>query len=917
MSAHEHPTALISYSHDSPEHEKHVLGLCNRLRERGVDTVVDQFLPGAPSEGWPLWMERQIEQRDFTVMVCTEAYQRRFMENEAVGIGRGVIWEARILRNLLYEDSERHGRIIPVLFAPDARKFVPTVFRGNFYDISDDRGFEGLTRHLLREPGAEAAALGPLGPQGSRWSAFERPWLVPDAMRTRYFTGREVLLEKIRTQLIEHHRAAVSGLGGAGKTQTAIEYAVRHRAEYPDGVFWINAENLGVLTSGFVEIAKALRLSVASSNDQESIVQAVLEWFNGTGHWLLILDNVADRRDIGPFVPQRGKGDVLLTSRETVFQELGIARALHAVELDPDEALRFLAVRVGRRELEPAERVAALDLAGELGNLPLALEQAAAYITENDASFGDYVRSFRKRRVTLLEKASGLMSRDTVAVTWAANFEAVGLDSPAAADVLRLSAFLASDAIPFEIFERGASILGPSIATALSDSDAIATAELLRPLARYSLIKSDLRSRTFRIHRLVQEIVRSGIDPGERKVYIGRAVAAIDAAFPETNYANWSACEALVAHLFAIDEWLIADDVGGGPAARAFSAMGDYLNQRGRYAEAKQTLERALALGERALGADDPDLATTLGLFARVYENLAMYPEAIALEERALKIREHALGPEHFSVGMSLNGMANCYVYQGRYDDAEALYERSLAILERALGPDAPRVATALNNLGNIHIFQGRYAKARPLYERAIAVAERSRGPNDPRVAESINNLGDVNFYLGNYRDAEALYERALSIFERALGPDHQRVGYSLVGLGNALAKQGRYGDAEPLYVRSVAVREHALGKDHPQVATSLAALADFYLQIERYDDAQPLFERAQIIQERTLGPDHNDLAATLVGLAALLKRNGRAAEAAGLYERALAIRQRSLDANHPEIAEVRQALAELGAALE
>jgi tetratricopeptide (TPR) repeat protein len=917
MSANEHPTALISYSHDSPEHEKHVLDLCNRLRERGVDTVVDQFLPGAPSEGWPLWMERQIEQRDFTVMVCTEAYQRRFMENEAVGVGRGVVWEARILRNLLYEDSERHGRIIPVLFSSDARHFVPTVFRGNFYDISDDRGFEGLMRHLLREPGAEVAALGPLGPQGSRWSAFERPWLVPDAMRTRYFTGREQLLEKIRSQLAEHHRAAVGGLGGAGKTQTAIEYAVRHRAEYPDGVFWVNAENLVVLTSGFVEIAKALRLSVASSNDQERIVEAVLEWFNGTGNWLLILDNVADRRDIGSFVPQRGKGDLLLTSRETVFQELGVARALDAAELDPDEALRFFAVRVGRNELEPAERAAALDLAVELGSLPLALEQAGAYITENVTRFDDYLRAFRTRRVSLLEKASGLLSRDTVAVTWAANFEAVRRDSQAAADVLRLSAFLAPEAIPYEIFEKGASVLGPSIASALSDADAIATAEMLRPLGRYSLIKSDGRSRTFSVHRLVQEIVRSGIDSSERTTYIERAVSAIDASFPETNYANWSKCEALVAHLFAIDEWLIADDAGGGPAARAFCKAGDYLNQRGRYAEAKHTLERALALGERAFDAGDPEIADTLSFLARVHENMALYREAIALEERALKIRELTLGPEHSSVGVSLNGMANAYAYQGRYDDAAVLYERALAILERSLGPDAPRVATALSNLGNIHIFQGHHAKAKPLCERAIAVAERSRGPNDPLVALGLNNLGDVNFFLGNFRDAEVLYERALSIFEQALGPDHQYVAFSLVGLGRARAKAGSFDDAESLYARAVTVRERALGKDHPQVAMSLTMLADFYLQVGRYDDAQPLFERAQVIQERSLGPEHADVAATLVGLAALLKHSGRTTEAAALYERALTIRERDLDADHPEIAEIRLALVDLGVALE
>ena len=174
------PSALISYSHDTPEHEARVLEWCNRLRARGIDAMLDQFLPGAPSEGWPLWMERQIESRDFTLMVCTEAYKRRFMEDEAAGVGRGVVWEARILRNLLYENSERVARIGAILLEPEARSSVPTVFRGHFYDVSDERGFEGLLRHLLREPGAEAAALGALGPQGSRWSAFERPWVVPD-----------------------------------------------------------------------------------------------------------------------------------------------------------------------------------------------------------------------------------------------------------------------------------------------------------------------------------------------------------------------------------------------------------------------------------------------------------------------------------------------------------------------------------------------------------------------------------------------------------------------------------------------------------------------------------------------------------------------------------------------------------------
>ena len=204
------------------------------------------------------------------------------MVDEAAGVGRGVVWEARILRNLLYEDSERVARIVPILLEPEARSSVPTVFRGHFYDVSDERGFESLLRHLLREPGAEAAALGALGPQGSRWSAFERPWVVPDSMRTRYFTGREALLARLRQQLTERGRAVLSGLGGVGKTQSALEYAVRHRADYLDGVFWANVETKASATSGFVEIARALGLTAATSEDEAQIVRAVLEWFDGT-----------------------------------------------------------------------------------------------------------------------------------------------------------------------------------------------------------------------------------------------------------------------------------------------------------------------------------------------------------------------------------------------------------------------------------------------------------------------------------------------------------------------------------------------------------------------------------------------------------------------------------------------------------
>jgi len=901
------PTALISYSHDSPEHEQRVLDLCNRLRARGVDAFVDQFLPGAPSEGWPLWMERQIESRDFTLMVCTEAYRRRFMEDEATGVGRGVVWEARILRNLLYEDSERHGRIVPVLIDSNAEPYVPTVFRGHFYDLSDERGFESLLRHLLREPGAEAGALGSLGPQGSRWSAFERPWLVPDAMRTRYFTGREDLLALLRQQLLEHHRAALCGLGGVGKTQASIEYATRHRADYPDGIFWVNAETISGLTSGFVEIAKALRLAAAASSDQEHVVRAVLEWLNGTDRWLLILDNVDERGDLAPFLPQRTDGHVLITSRESVFQKLGIARTLEVVDLDRHEALRFLLARSGR---DDSEQTTATELADELGNFPLALEQAAAYITETNASFSDYLASFRKRRVKLLEKAEGLVARDTVAVTWTANFEAVERASPAAADVLRISAFLAPDAIPFELFSNGATALGGPIAATLPDpTDTLAVGELLRPLARYSLIRSEAKSRAYGLHRLVQEIVRAAIGESERRTWVARTISALNAAFPEVEYATWAQCDRLVPHVTMIAEWIRLWDVHVEDAARVLKETGQYLDERGRYAEAEPLLELALSICERLLSPDHPDVADSLYRLASVYWSQGRYAEAQPLHERALAVRERALGPDHTDVAESLNDLAMIYQNRGWYAEAEPLYERSLVILERALGSDDVHVAHSLGNLATLYAAQGRYLEARPRAERALAICERLFGPDHPDVAFTLNNLANVYSHLRRNAEAKTLHERALAIRERALGPHHPLVAYNLKGLADICCAEGLYAEAQPLYERAVTLRELALGPAHPHLANSLNSLADFYRERDRHAEAEPLYERALAIREGAFGPGHPEVAQTLLGLASLRRDQGRNAEAVPLVERALVIRERVLPADHPELAEIRNTL--------
>jgi class 3 adenylate cyclase/tetratricopeptide (TPR) repeat protein len=738
-----------------------------------------------------------------------------------------------------------------------------------------------------------------------------QPWLIPDAMRTRYFTGRDDLLEQLHAQLMERRVAALSGLGGIGKTQTAIEYAVRHRADYPAGVFWINAETIGGLTGGFAEIAKTLRLRAAESNDQEQAAKAALAWLNRNDGWLLIFDNVDDRRDLRNFAPARGKGNVLITSRESVFAEFGVPRAFDVPELAGDEAARFLLARTGH-DVAPNECTAAVELAAELGNLPLALEQAAAYIAETDASFAAYLATFRKRRMTLLEKAIGMITHDTVAVTWAANFEAVERLSSAAVDVMRVSALLAPDAIPFELFLQGSQALGEPIAEALDDADDMAMLEILRPLTRYSLVRSDTESRTFSVHRLVQEIAWMAVAEFERRMYIERTVLALDAAFPDVAFANWGRCERLIPHVASVAGRIGTLDVQPEISGRLLNRAGRYLQERGRYAEARELHEHALVIAERAFGPEHPNVAQSLNALAVAYWFAGRYAEAKELSRRGLAIRERVVGSDHLEVAESLTTLGVVYVSMGRFPEARSQLERALAIREQTLGPDHPSLVRSLINVANLHADTGVYGHARLLTERALRISEAALGPDHPDLAATLTSLSDRYRDLGRYADAEALDKRALAIREQALGLDHPDVAFSLQNLAEGYMRVGRYAEAERIYERALELRERAFGRDHPGVVESLNGLANVCVAQGRYAEAEPLYMRALETREHALGPDHPYVAKILIGLAALRKNQGRDADAIALYERAIAIMDRSHRSHTAEVATSLDDLAEL-----
>ena len=158
----EAPKVFISYSHDSSDHAEHVLALSDKLRQDGIDCHIDQY-EMSPPEGWPIWMLKRVKWANFVVVVCTETYNQRFTGEAPAGQGKGVKWEGAILTQELYDAESQNTRFIPVVLSSQDTEHIPVILRGqNYYDISTDKGYEALYRHLTNQPRISKPALGKL-----------------------------------------------------------------------------------------------------------------------------------------------------------------------------------------------------------------------------------------------------------------------------------------------------------------------------------------------------------------------------------------------------------------------------------------------------------------------------------------------------------------------------------------------------------------------------------------------------------------------------------------------------------------------------------------------------------------------------------------------------------------------------------
>jgi tetratricopeptide (TPR) repeat protein/transcriptional regulator with XRE-family HTH domain len=785
-------------------------------------------------------------------------------------------------------------------------------------------------------------------------------WLVPYG-RNPHFTGRDGLLEYLTEHLLPEEPArpiairqaalmqtqAIKGLGGIGKTQTAVEYAYRaHEQGRYTHTLWINAASEeGILTS-FVALADQLPgLRSLPRTDQQKLVVAAIRWLEQCEQpWLLIADNADDLDMVQPYLPRQGNGCILFTTRANA-----VGFCASSVEVDPMGLIEgtHLLLRRARRfagasdeEIDEASNIAV-----ELGQFPLALDQAGAYIEETGCSLRDYREIYQRHRHALLARRGRQTTAypDSIATTWSLSFQHVEQANPAAADLLRLCAFLSPDQIPEELLIEGARYWPPALQQAAADR--FAFNQMISDLLMFSLVKRLAEDRLLSIHRLVQvvQIERMGLQ--EQRQWAERLICAVNAVFPrdpKDNEEAWpfclryleqaQACDALIQQhrlllpeaadlldrtavylteraLYGLAEplyqralWIWEQQSEAKPlqVARLMGNLASLYRNWGKYTEAEELYQRALRFLREQESSDDLLMANLLQGLANIHYVQAQYVEAEELYQQVLDILKRQGSSVDLLMGNSLHGLANVYNSQGKYVEAEELYQRVLRIMEFHLGVDKIRLMMVLSGLGHVYVQQEEYAEAEAAYQRALDVVERNKESDHPDATYPLIGIAFVYTRQGKYMEAEPFYLRALRIREAYLGPDHLQVSYPVYELANLYAQQGRYEEAESLYWRAVSIREQALGPDNPLHSDPLRGLANLYLRQGKYAEAEPIYQRALRIREQTLGPDSPGTAQVLHDFANFQQAQGKRKDAYLLYQRALTIRENVLGPSHP-----------------
>ncbi|KZP19324.1 TPR-like protein [Athelia psychrophila] len=731
-------------------------------------------------------------------------------------------------------------------------------------------------------------------------------------------------------------RCAIWGMPGLGKSQTALKYA---HSSFDSGrhthVFWIAATTVEKLTQGLAKVLRPVQHLERYNSDQAAQLMAARCCFEhseeyGFLKWLIIIDSatsetVAFLRQNLP--RQNANGCILITTRT-----LDVAEALTNVAghqypvcelkaLSPIQSAELLLKTAGIPSSAAVDLDSAQKLVERMGCLPLAVEQAGAFMKQNAFQSASRLNNLYDKHGwgEMISWTNSLTTYEETSVlaAFTAPLQRLGAINPDVLSFLRVMACLDPEIIPLDIVVIGAEKAREHLASHMEST---------------SLGYPAPKEKSSVIRRLITKLPWKHAKPrpltvpksGNADTASSRGSLKLRPLLESICSDKWlrGACrhlqdlslarplygDALSLHIHDLIQQVIIQqtpmthELGEDPYHAlavtvlfwAFEAIEDPESPQ-CWPECERFVPHIMALTKH-VGAPPINLLDELSVrLARYFQKRGRYDEATALCQHALAGQTQQLGADHPNTLTTVHRLADVYVRQGTYIEAEALYRRALAGREQQLGGIHRDTLSTVNNLAWLYQIQAKYNEAEALHQRALAGREQKLGADHQDTLKTVHNLAALYYQQGKYDEAERLYQRALVGQTQQLGADHSDTLTTANNLAGLHADQGKYAEAETLYQRAL------LGAGHPSTLSMVNNLAALYYHQGNYDEAEAMYQRALAGKERQLGAEHPSTLGTVNNLALLYRHQGKHEEADALFRRGLAGAEQQLGEDHPD----------------
>ncbi|KAJ5805569.1 uncharacterized protein N7503_003171 [Penicillium pulvis] len=704
------------------------------------------------------------------------------------------------------------------------------------------------------------------------------------------FVSRDQIIDQIYERaLIPGCKIVLFGLGGVGKTQLAIEYAHQVRRQSPEmWVFWVHASNAARCEKSLRDLAD--RVKIPGRQDRNvDIFQLVGNWLQDEtiGKWILILDNVDDdglirnpsstgqgsqnretislSNDITTTQPplrpllQSSNGFIIITSRSRMVG-LEIAGHRNLIEVRPMEKIE--AIDLLQRKLNiPTERESMEQLVEALELMPLAIIQAAGYIThQSRCSVLQYLEKIQKSdraAMRLLDYEAGLLSRDwdaknSILLTWQISFNYIQNVRPSAAGLLSLMSFFDRQGIQESVLrvqqtQKLTESSDLEIATDISsggqededcpsggDENSSSESDLeqsfeddIAILSDYSLISIGESNTVLTMHRLVQLTVRTWLKThGQLEQWKEKFINNLYHEFPTGDHENWEQCRSLLPHvILAVSQQPESKDCLRQWASLLFKGAW-YTREIGSFADSREMALRSRKQRVKILGEENEEtIASTIQL-GRAYFLAGQWKKAEELQVQVAKMRKMELRAEDRHTLSNMSHLALIYAEQGRLEEAEELQVHVMEISKMKLGADHPDTLTSMNNLALIYEKQGRLEEAEELQVQVMKIGTTKLGADHPNTLTSMNNLALTYEKQGRLEEAEELLVHVMEMGKTKLGADHPDTLTSMANLAIIWEDTDRHAEAVDLLRNCVAKELQVLGPAHPHTVSNIKTLS-------------------------------------------------------------------------------------------